>query len=132
MDRKHNKKLVGLARALRGNMTDEENRLWYCFLRTYPVKFTRQKIIGRYIVDFYSAKAKMVIELDGSGHCTQKGKQHDKERTEYLEGYGLTVIRIQNPDVNKHFREVCIYLDKAIRAAVNDPEIHFIPYGREE
>ena len=68
MERKHNKNIVSLARELRKNMTKEEKHLWYDFLRTYPIKFMRQKIIGRYIADFYCAKANLVIELDGSRH----------------------------------------------------------------
>ena len=62
MDRKHNKKLVPFSKELRNNMTKEERHLWYDFLRNYPIRFIRQKIIGKYIVDFYSAKAKIVIE----------------------------------------------------------------------
>ena len=68
MQSKHNKQLVPLARALRKNMTKEERRLWYDFLRDYPVRFSRQKVLGRYIADFYSAEAKLIIELDGSQH----------------------------------------------------------------
>ena len=65
---KHNKELTPLAKQLRSEMTKEERHLWYDFLRTYPIRFSRQKVLGRYIVDFYSAKAKLVIELDGSQH----------------------------------------------------------------
>ena len=60
MQSKHNKQLVPLARALRKNMTKEERRLWYDFLRDYPVRFSRQKVLGRYIADFYSAEAKLI------------------------------------------------------------------------
>ena len=62
------------------------------FLRTYPVRFSRQKVLGRYIADFYCAEAKLIIELDGSGHYTEEGKQYDEERTAFLEEYSLTVI----------------------------------------
>ena len=68
MPAKFNPALLSPARELRKNMTKEERHLWYDFLRTYPVKFTKQKIIGNYIVDFYCAKAGLVIELDGSQH----------------------------------------------------------------
>ncbi len=68
MDRKHNNKIVPFAKELRKNMTKEERHLWYDFLRSYPVKFTRQKVLGKYIADFYCAKANLVIELDGSQH----------------------------------------------------------------
>ncbi|MBO7310809.1 MAG: endonuclease domain-containing protein, partial [Clostridia bacterium] len=94
MQRKHNKSIVPTAKMLRKNMTKEEKHLWYDFLRTYPVRFLRQKVLGQYIVDFYCAKAKIVIELDGSGHYTEQGRMYDAERTSFLEGYGLKVIRI--------------------------------------
>ena len=68
MDRKHNSKIVPFAKELRKNMTKEERHLWYDFLKTYPVRFLRQKVLGRYIADFYCAKANVVIELDGSQH----------------------------------------------------------------
>ena len=77
-------------------MTKEEKHLWYDFLKNYPERFLRQKIIGKYIVDFYCSAAKIVIELDGSQHFEDKGIDYDKERTKYLEKYGLKVIRIPN------------------------------------
>ena len=107
VDRKHNKNIVPAARMLRKNMTKEERHLWYDFLRGYPIRFSRQKILGRYILDFYCAAAKLVVELDGSQHYEEKGLEQDAKRTKYLEGYGLTVVRIINHDVNKNFRGVC-------------------------
>ncbi len=68
MDRKHNPKLTKNAKALRKNMTKEERHLWYDFLRSYPVRFLRQKVIDNYIVDFYCHDAQLIIELDGSQH----------------------------------------------------------------
>ena len=116
MDRKHNKTIVPLAKNLRKNMTKEERHLWYDFLREYPVKFTRQKVLGNYIVDFYCAQASIVIELDGSQHYEETGIEKDNERTEYLEQYGLKVIRIPNNWVNQNFREVCEYIDSIVSA----------------
>ena len=69
MERKHNKMLTPLAKQLRREMTKEERHLWYDFLRSYPIRFQRQKVLGRYIADFYCAQAKLVVELDGSQHC---------------------------------------------------------------
>lgn len=68
MLRKHNPALTERARTLRKQMTPEERHLWYDFLRSYPVRFLRQKVIGNAIVDFYCAKATLAIELDGSQH----------------------------------------------------------------
>ena len=111
MTRKNNKKLLPLARALRSSMTDEEKHLWYDFLRTYPIRFTRQKILGQYIADFYCAKLNLVIELDGSGHYTPEQKQYDIERTRFLkEQFGIRVIRISNTDIHHNFKGVCLYL----------------------
>ena len=110
MDRKHNKAIIPLAQNLRKNMTKEERRLWYDFLRDYPIKFSRQKVLGKYIVDFYSAKAKIIIELDGSQHYDKEGIAKDSERTAYLEEYGLKVLRIPNNQVNQNFRGVCEHI----------------------
>ena len=104
----HNKSLVNIGRMLRKNMTKEERHLWYDYLRGYPVRFIRQKIIGNYIVDFYCAKAKIVIELDGSQHYEDKGLQTDQKRDNYLNSLGITVLRYSNLDINKNFRGVCL------------------------
>ncbi|MCI5574882.1 MAG: endonuclease domain-containing protein [Clostridiales bacterium] len=104
---------------LRKNMTQEEKHLWYDFLRTYPIRFLRQKVLGTYIADFYSAEAKLVIELDGSGHYTEEGKQYDEERTAFLEEYGLTVIRIPNTEIHNNFRGVCEYIDSIVKRSLS-------------
>ena len=57
MQRKHNKDIVPTAKMLRKNMTKEEKHLWYDFLRFYPVRFSRQKILGRYIADLYDTNS---------------------------------------------------------------------------
>ena len=111
MERKHKKEMVSVARMLRKNMTKEERRLWYDFLRVYPVKFLRQKVFVKYVLDFYCAKAKLVIELDGSQHYDEDGLRKDMERTAFLESYGLQVLRITNIEVSRNFRGVCEYID---------------------
>ena len=115
MQPKHNKELTPLAKQLRREMTKEERHLWYDFLRTYPIRFSRQKVLGRYIVDFYSAKAKLVIELDGSQHYETDRVEKDAERTAFLNGDGLQVIRIPNHEVNENFEGVCAYIDAVVR-----------------
>ena len=109
MEHKHNKEIVPLAKALRKNMTSEEKHLWYDFLKDYPIKFTRQKVLGKYIVDFYCPKAKLVVEIDGTQHYDKDGIEYDAERTEFLKGYDITVIRMLNRDVNSNFNAVCKY-----------------------
>ncbi len=100
-------------------MTNEEKHLWYDFLRTYPLRFSRQKILGKYIEDFYCAEAKVVIEIDGSGHYTEEGKQHDEKGTAFLEEYGLMVIRIPNTEIHKKFRGVCEYIDHIVEQSLS-------------
>lgn len=103
-----------LARRLRKNMAKEEGILWYTYLRHYPLRIMRQRPIDRYIVDFYCAKAKHVIELDGSGHSEHK-TEYDRERDRILEGYGLKVLRIPNNEVNRNLSGVCDYIDSEIK-----------------
>ena len=116
---KHNKQLVPLAKQLRKEMTKEERHLWYDFLRSYPVRFSRQKVLGKYIADFYSAEAQLIIELDGSQHYEADEIQKDADRTAFLEGYGLTVIRIPNNEVNRNFRGVCDYIDATVKQSLS-------------
>ena len=119
MDYKHNKALVTNAKNLRKNMTKEERHLWYDFLRPYPVRFLRQKILGKYIVDFYCAEAKLIVELDGSQHYEDKEMEYDAERTTYLELYGVRVLRIPNNEVNQNFSGVCEYIDIAVKQSLS-------------
>ena len=119
MDRKHNKNIVPFAKELRKNMTKEERHLWYDFLRNYPIKFTRQKVLGKYIADFYCAKANLVVELDGSGHYEDVGLMNDEKRTQYLEQYGIKVIRISNLDVLKNFEGVCMHIDNEVKQSLS-------------
>lgn len=122
MQPKHNKQLVPLAKQLRKEMTKEERHLWYDFLRGYPIRFSRQKVLGKYIADFYSAKAKLVIELDGSQHYENDNMQKDIERTDFLKKYGLTVIRIPNNEINENFQGVCEYIDSAVKQSLSQPD----------
>ena len=107
MNSTYNNKLTGNARVLRKNMTKEERHLWYDFLKSVPVMVHRQKVIGRYVVDFYIASANLVIELDGSQHFEEEGKLADKERDAYFSSLGLTVLRYSNADINYRFQAVC-------------------------
>ena len=113
--KEYNKGNISLAKALRKNMTPWERKLWYDFLRNYPVRFQRQKAIGNYIVDFYCATARLVVELDGGGHYTEEQATNDTSRTKELEGMNLTVLRICNLDIDRNFRGVCEYIDLAVK-----------------
>ena len=113
--KEYTKENIPLAKALRENMTPWERKLWYEFLRTYPLRFQRQKAIGNYIVDFYCAKIGLVIELDGGGHYTAEQAEKDDLRTKNLENMNLTVIRICNRDIDRNFRGVCEYIDRSVK-----------------
>ena len=115
---KKSNKLLSIARILRRNMTRQEKHLWYDFLRRYPVKIYKQRIIDNFVVDFYCHSARLVIELDGSQHYTTEGKVHDEARTEILEKYGISVLRFFNKDVDDNFNGVCLMIDKVINERV--------------
>lgn len=102
-----NSKLTPNAQNLRKNMTKQERKLWYEFLRELPCRFRRQKVIDKYIVDFYCAEKKLAIELDGSQHYEEENVIKDKERTKSLNSKGVTVLRYTNLDVDRNFSGVC-------------------------
>ena len=111
----YDSKNVQYARELRKEMTPWERKLWYCFLRKYPVRFYRQKPIDHYIADFYCPKASLAVELDGSGHYEPETQRKDASRTDALEQNGLMVLRFSNLDVDKNFEGVCMIIDLRVK-----------------
>ena len=96
----YNKTLTQKARENRKNPTPAEKKLWYEVLGNKQLdnlKFTRQKPLNKYIVDFYCAELMLAIEIDGDTHADQE--QYDKHRTEDLNKYGIEVIRYTNAEV---------------------------------
>ena len=118
---KHNSNNKPLAKALRKEMTPWERKLWYCFLKDYPVRFQRQKCIDNFIVDFYCFQGKIIIELDGGGHYEPNKVKADDERTRILESYGLKVIRFCNTDIDKNFYGVCTMIDQEVMSRITPP-----------
>lgn len=121
--RPYNKANILLAKNLRRNMTKHERKLWYDFLSNYPVRFQRQKTIGNYIVDFYCAKAALIIEVDGGGHYTDEGIAGDEKRTKSLESMGLNILRITNLEISSNFSGVCQMIEHEVerrRAQVSE------------
>ena len=102
----YRKNLLNNAKSLRKEMTEEENHLWFDFLSALPVRVKRQKVIGRYIVDFYIPKAKTVIEVDGLQHTTSQARLADNERDLYLNSLGISVLRYSNESIRKNFHGV--------------------------
>ena len=97
----YNKKLKALARTLRSNMTDAEQCLWQKIRNRQinGVQFYRQKTLLSFIVDFYSPKANLVIELDGSQHFEAAHKAKDQQRDMQLARAGLKVLRFDDRQV---------------------------------
>ncbi len=121
----YNPKNIPLAISLRKKMTPWERKLWYQFLRTYPIRIQRQKAIGEYIADFYCAKAQLVIELDGGGHYTDEQQMNDTLRTQALEQMGLQVLRFCNTDIDRNFQGVCETIHRCVTDKIgteNHPE----------
>ena len=120
MPLKYNGKNIILAKNLRKNATHQENHLWYDFLSKYEIRFQRQKAIDNFIADFYCYKAKLIIEIYGSQHYIEEGRQKDEFRTEILEGYGLKIIRFTNRQINDNFFGVCEYIDRVDKESILD------------
>ena len=104
---KYNKKLVSVAQNLRKGMTEEEKHLWYDFLKKLPISVCRQKNIGNYIVDFFIASARIVIEIDGTQHGLPENKESDRVRDKDLNMLGIQVLRYTNKEINQNFQVVC-------------------------
>lgn len=108
------------AKKLRKAMTRQERHLWYDFLRSHTYKWYRQKPIGPYIADFFCAKAKLVVELDGSQHYYDNQREYDMKREDYFQNYGITVIRFPNNEVDKNFLGVCEEINKVLAMTVDN------------
>ena len=117
MNKNNNSRLTPNAKTLRKNMTKEERHLWYDFLKTLPITVNRQKVIGNYIVDFYIASVKLVIEIDGSQHYMDKGKETDEKRDAFLKELNIKVLRYSNRDINQNFRGVCENISENINTS---------------
>lgn len=120
MQVKKNGNMLTTAKMLRKNMTPHERKLWYMFLRNYPVKIYKQRIIESFIVDFYCASARLVIEIDGSQHFSEQGIKYDKERSAVIEAYDLKVLRFTNYDVDTAFNAVCETIDSEIKLRLEE------------
>ncbi|SFH53877.1 Very-short-patch-repair endonuclease [Pseudobutyrivibrio sp. OR37] len=106
------------SRNLRKEMTKEEKHLWYDFLKSYSITIKRQKVFEKYIVDFYCAKAKIAIELDGSQHYEKEGHEADLVRDKYLADLGIKILRYSNYDINNNFVAVCEDIDAKIKERI--------------
>ena len=121
--------MLDRARTLRKNMTPEERKLWYLYLKPHPAKFYKQKVIGPYIVDFCCPFAKLIIELDGSQHYLEEGERYDKRRDKWLEGQGYHILRFSNYEINRQFIQVCDMIEGTVdeRAPLRQPSADTSP-----
>ena len=110
----YNKNLNPIAQSLRKEMTPEEKKIWYQFLKKLPVTVYRQRIVGNYIADFYIANKKLIIEIDGLQHQMPDNREADEKRDRYFSEMGLTVKRYHNKDINRNFIAVCEDLLKTL------------------
>ena len=108
------------SRKLRKEMTEEEKKLWYKYLRSYPNQFRRQLPIKQFIVDFYCSEAKLAIEIDGSQHYEEEKVMSDVKRDEILSNIGIKVIRYNNRQINTEFRSVCEDIDRIVKSRIID------------
>jgi len=120
-DRPYNATLSKKARELRINATKQEKRLWYEYLRDFRPRFTRQRIVGSYILDFYCGTVKLAVELDGGQHYESEALEYDKRRTEFLESLGIKVLRFTNIDIDKSFEGVCNTIANDAYALLGQP-----------
>ncbi len=111
----YNKDLKEKARFLRINQTNAEKKLWYQYLSPHKEKFNRQKIIDNFIVDFYCARHKLVIEIDGETHNSDRSYNYDKRRTQVLNSYGLIVIRFSNYEIYNEFDSVIERIEEYLK-----------------
>ena len=111
--------LITRAKELRKDATPQENHLWYDFLRSYPIRFQRQKTISGFIADFYCHKAKLIVEIDGPQHYTDQGKAYDEERTAAFLKYDLIVLRFSNLEVVCKFGSVCETIDLTVKERIS-------------
>ena len=110
--------IIHRAKDLRKNMTPQEKKLWYQYLNKYPIRFQRQKSIDRFIVDFFCAKAKLAVEIDGSQHYTDEGYKYDKKRSVILSKHNVETIRFSNHDIDRRFYEVCSQIDFEVQKRI--------------
>jgi very-short-patch-repair endonuclease len=99
----------------RQEMTASETALWYALRKEFQgVKFRRQHPIGEYIADFLCVTHKLVIEVDGGYHNVLSQQENDRQRTEFLEQTGYTVIRFTNEEVNAELKSVIIKIKEEL------------------
>jgi very-short-patch-repair endonuclease len=109
---------IAKARQLRKNMTPQESKLWEGFLRRHSLRFIRQRAVDHYILDFYCARYRVAIEIDGKQHAEEAGIEYDRSRTEILAIYRILVLRFTNTEIDLEFNAVCRKIEAAIATLI--------------
>ena len=123
MTERNENRLLLKAKQLRRSMTEQERKLWHLFLKSYPEKIYRQRIIGPYIADFYCHTARLVIEIDGTQHYMEEGKAYDARRSAAFLEWGIEVIRFSNREIEREFKAVCEAIHKEIQRRIRDKKV---------
>ena len=119
----YHRDLILRAKDLRKHATRQEEHLWYDYLRRYPIRFQRQKVISSYIADFYCHSAKLIVELDGDQHGEVEKRQYEAIRTAELERMGIKILRFSNSEVNNAFAVICMQIDHEVRKRLPREEL---------
>ena len=129
---RYNAKLKDPARTLRAHLTDSEQLLWSRLRRKQMlgIQFYRQKPLGHYVVDFYAPSVELVVEVDGSQHFTAGQKAYDQQRTAYLRGQGLRVLRFTNHEVLQETEAVVEAIYGAVMETKNPPALRTAPFAK--
>ena len=114
-----NTSLSKLSNSLRHHSTLAESVLWKYLQNknAFGYHFRRQKVIGKYIVDFYCPRLGLIIEIDGSSHDNKY--EYDKKRDEYLQGLGLTILHLDNSDILNHIDNGLFAIDAFMKYKID-------------
>lgn len=130
--------ILSRAREMRQPQTPAEATVWQNLRnRNLKYKFRRQHPIDRFIIDFYCAEAKLLIEIDGESHLQKEQIEYDAARTEYLEDLGYKVIRFTNNDVRYSIHAVIDEIVQVVESRIellkrNAPHPNPLPNGERE
>jgi very-short-patch-repair endonuclease len=115
----NSRQLLTRRRELRADLTPAEAALWRALKHSslHGRKFRRQQGIGPYIVDFYCAAERLVVELDGAAHDSERSATRDQKRERYLQSLGLTVVRLKNHYVLENSEGVLAYISQHFRGS---------------
>ena len=119
-------KTIDKARRLRRALSAPQARLWRCLKARAPEQpvFRRRHPIGPYVIDFYCAKARLAIEIDGASHDMGDRPQRDARRDPWLAEHGVTVMRIAAADLTRRFDDIADAITRWLRSCLRSSPLH--------